>query len=123
MTSKSQVNKTYGVIKVRIPMEELEILNHRVARAGVSREEYVRRALAGTAIVETPPADYRLILRRLDEIQDELEDVIDANPALQNNVRLYVMLQNVAGTANALMQVMRPKKIDKNRSECGDVLV
>ena len=59
----SSPRKKYGVIKVRIPEDELENLNRRVARSGVSREEFVRRVLAGAVIMETPPADYRLVLR------------------------------------------------------------
>ena len=56
MLASSQ-RKKYGVIKVRIPEDELENLNRRVARSGISREEFVRRVLAGAAIMETPPAD------------------------------------------------------------------
>lgn len=99
----SSPRKKYGVIKVRIPEDELENLNRRVARSGVSREEFVRRVLAGAVIMETPPADYRLVLRKLDEIQDALETVIQANP------QMVSALQGVAGTATAMLKVMCPR--------------
>lgn len=108
--NQTHASKKYGVIKVRIPEEELKNLNRRVARVGISREEYVRRALAGHPLVEAPPADYRLILRKLDEIHDELEDVIRDNPSIANNMRLIIAMQNLVGTANALLQVMHPRE-------------
>ena len=95
----SSPRKKYGVIKVRIPEDELENLNRRVARSGVSREEFVRRVLAGAVIMETPPADYRLVLRKLDEIQD---------PQMVDNMQLVSALQGVAGTAIAMLKVMCP---------------
>ena len=112
----SSPRKKYGVIKVRIPEDELENLNRRVARSGVSREEFVRRVLAGAVIMETPPADYRLVprgrgrgLRKLDEIQDALETVIQANPQMVDNMQLVSALQGVAGTATAMLKVMCPR--------------
>lgn len=101
--------KKYGVIKVRIPENELENLNWRVARAGISREEFVRRVLAGAVIMEAPPADYRLVLRKLDEIQDALETAIQANPQMVDNMQLVTALQGVAGTATAMLKVMCPR--------------
>lgn len=105
----SSPRKKYGVIKVRIPEDELENLNRRVARSGISREEFVRRVLAGAVIMETPPADYRLILRKLDEIQDVLETAIQANPQMVDNMQLVSALQGVAGTATAMLKVMCPR--------------
>lgn len=107
------MNKT-EIIRFRVSKEELKVINHRAAIAGLSREEYIRRALAGTAIVETPPADYRRILRKLDDIQDELTEVIEANPSIQNNVRLFVTMQEVTSTMTILMQVLRPYKSGKD---------
>ena len=100
----SSPRKKYGVIKVRIPEDELENLNRRV-----SREEFVRRVLSGAVIMETPPADYRLVLRKLDEIQDALETAIQANPQMVDNMQLVSALQGVAGTATAMLKVMCPR--------------
>ena len=100
----SSPRKKYGVIKVGIPEDELENLNRRV-----SREEFVRRVLAGAVIMETPPADYRLVLRKLDEIQDVLETAIQANPQMVDNMQLVSALQGVAGTATAMLKVMCPR--------------
>ena len=105
----SSQRKKCGVIKVRIPEDELENLNRHVARAGVSREEFVRRVLTGAVIMETPPADYRLVLRKLDEIQDALETAIQANPQMVVNMQLVSTLQGVAGTATAMLKVICPR--------------
>ena len=55
----------YKDVKVRIPEEELAVLNCRVAKTGMSREQYIRCLIADTIPAEYPPADYRLIIRKL----------------------------------------------------------
>ena len=49
----------YKDVKVRIPEEELAVLNCRVAKTGMSREQYIRCLIADTIPAEYPPADYR----------------------------------------------------------------
>ena len=44
----------YKDVKVRIPEEELAVLNCRVAKTGMSREQYIRCLIA-----DTIPAEYR----------------------------------------------------------------
>lgn len=105
----SSQRKKCGVIKVRIPEDELENLNRHVARAGVSREEFVRCVLTGAVIMETTPADYRLVLRKLDEIQDALETATQANPQTVVNMQLVSALQGVARTATAILKIMCPR--------------
>lgn len=56
----------YKDVKVRIPEEELAVLNCRVAKTCMSREQYIRCLIADTIPAEYPPADYRLIIRKLD---------------------------------------------------------
>ena len=68
----------YKDVKVRIPEEELAVLNCRVAKTGMSREQYIRCLIADTIPAEYPPADYRLIIRKLDELQEEYQNVYDA---------------------------------------------
>ena len=63
----------YKDVKVRIPEEELAVLNCRVAKTGMSREQYIRCLIADTIPAEYPPADYRLIIRKLDELQEVME--------------------------------------------------
>lgn len=65
----------YKDVKVRIPEEELAVLNCRVAKTGMSREQYIRCLIADTIPAEYPPADYRLTckiaeLRKEDKIAE-----------------------------------------------------
>ena len=80
----------YKDVKVRIPEEELAVLNCRVAKTGMSREQYIRCLIADTIPAEYPPADYRLIIRKLDELQEVMEALVDENP-----VKRYCVLSKV----------------------------
>ena len=100
----------YKDVKVRIPEEELAVLNCRVAKTGMSREQYIRCLIADTIPAEYPPADYRLIIRKLDELQelvDRYGELTD-NPAKRDAMKLYITLQNVASTADVLRRAVMP---------------
>ena len=79
----------YKDVKVRIPEEELAVLNCRVAKTGMSREQYIRCLIADTIPAEYPPADYRLIIRKLDELQEVMEALVDENPVKRDAMKLY----------------------------------
>ena len=72
----------YKDVKVRIPEEELAVLNCRVAKTGMSRE--------------------------LDELQEEIEALVDENPVKRDAMKLYITLQNVASTADVLRRAVMP---------------
>lgn len=57
----------YKEIKVRLPMQELEVLNAKVAHSRMTREKYIRCLIAERPPIEYPPVDYRLIIRRVEE--------------------------------------------------------
>lgn len=71
----------YKDVKVRIPEEELAVLNCRVAKTGMSREQYIRCLIADTIPAEYPPADYRLIIRKLDELQEVMKHWLTRTPS------------------------------------------
>jgi len=98
----------YKDVKVRIPEEELAVLNCRVAKTGMSREQYIRCLIADTIPAEYPPADYRLIIRKLDELQEMMEALVDENPVKRDAMKLYITLQNVASTADVLRRAVMP---------------
>lgn len=83
----------YKDVKVRIPEEELAVLNCRVAKTGMSREQYIRCLIADTIPAEYPPADYRLIIRKLDELQEVMEALVDENPVKRDAMKLYIRLK------------------------------
>ena len=96
----------YKDVKVRISEEELAVLNCRVAKTGMSREQYIRCLIADTIPAEYPPADYRLIIRKLDELQEVMEALVDENPVKRDAMKLYITLQNVASTADILRRTV-----------------
>lgn len=98
----------YKDVKVRISEEELAVLNCRVAKTGMSREQYIRCLIADTIPAEYPPADYRLIIRKLDELQEMMEALVDENPVKRDAMKLYITLQNVASTADILRRTVVP---------------
>ena len=102
----------YKDVKVRIPEEELAVLNCRVAKTGMSREQYIRCLIADTIPAEYPPADYRLIIRKLDELQETMDALVEENPIRRDAMKLYITLQNVASTADMLRRAVVPSISD-----------
>ncbi len=98
----------YKDVKVRIPEEEPVVLNCRVAKTGMSREQYIRCLIADTIPAEYPPADYRLIIRKLDELQETMDALVEENPIKRDAMKLYITLQNVASTADVLRRAVMP---------------
>lgn len=100
----------YKEIKIRMLDEELAVLNCRVARTGMSREQYIRSLLADRIPAEYPPADYRLIIQKLGELQDTMDELMEETPAKRDTMRLYITLQTVARTADMLRSTVIPPK-------------
>lgn len=105
----------YKDIKVRIQEEELAVLNCRVAKTGMSREQYIRCLIADTIPAEYPPADYRLIIRKLDELQETMEALVEENPIKRDAMKLYITLQNIASTADMLRRAVVPTTLNHSK--------
>ena len=105
----------YKDVKVRIPEEELAVLNCRVAKTGMSREQYIRCLIADTIPAEYPPADYRLIIRKLDELQETMDALVEENPIKRDAIKLYITLQNVASTADMLRRAVMPTTLNHSK--------
>ena len=93
----------YKEIKVRLPMQELEVLNAKVAHSRMTREKYIRCLIAP---IEYPPVDYRLIIRRVEELQDTLECLLQEDPEKRERAQMSLALENVSHTADMLRRVM-----------------
>ena len=98
----------YKEIKIRMLEEELAVLNCRVARTGLSREQYIRSLLADRIPAEYPPADYRQIIQKLNELQDTMDELLEEIRAKRDTIRLYITLQTVARTADMLRSTVIP---------------
>lgn len=55
-------------IKIRFLDDELEVLNRKVRKTGMSRESYCREVLNGSEVKEGPSADVPLLLQELRKI-------------------------------------------------------
>ena len=95
----------YKEIKVRLPMQELEVLNAKVAHSRMTREKY-RCLIAEKPPIEYPPVDYRLIIRRVEELQDTLECLLQEDPEKRERAQMSLALENVSHTADMLRRVM-----------------
>ena len=92
----------YKEIKVRLPMQELEVLNAKVAHSRMTREKYIRCLIAEKPPIEYPPVDYRLIIRRV----DTLECLLQEDPEKRERAQMSLALENVSHTADMLRRVM-----------------
>ena len=62
-------------IKVRFNRDELQTLDKKVKRTGMSREGYVRTLCNGKTPVELPPADYYALIREVRALGNNLHQI------------------------------------------------
>lgn len=68
--------KRTNEIKIRFTDEEVETLNAKVSKAGMSREKYCRQVLSGTQVTEGPTADVPVLLREVRQISVSLDQLM-----------------------------------------------
>ena len=77
------------------------------AHAGTrSVECNIRCLIAEKPPIEYPPVDYRLIIRRVEELQDTLECLLQEDPEKRERAQMSLALENVSHTADMLRRVM-----------------
>ena len=96
----------YKEIMVRLTMQELEVLNAKVENSRITREKYICCLIAEKPPIEYPPVDYRLIIRRVEELQDTLECLLQEDPEKRERAQMSLALENVSHTADMLRRVM-----------------
>lgn len=62
-------------IKVRFSRDELQTLDKKVKRTGMSREHYVRTLCNDRTPVELPPADYYALVREVRALGNNLHQI------------------------------------------------
>ena len=62
---KGVIMKRNCRIWARLSPEEMESLNQKAKSTGLSREEYIRKVLAGAVPKQAPPLEYAELLREL----------------------------------------------------------
>ena len=75
-------------IKCRLNRKEIDVLNKRVKKSGLSRENYIRQIINGLIPTDAPPPDYFAMMKELHYIGVNLNqiaqkahilNVVDAN--------------------------------------------
>ena len=70
------IMKKEKAIIIRLTRVDFDRLNALVDITGLSREEFVRRLIAGATIREKPPAEYGEIVRSLHRIGSNIEQIL-----------------------------------------------
>lgn len=77
-------------IKVRLNQEEIEYLNLRVKKSGLSREAYLRHLINGVIPRDAPPIEYFDFMRELYRVGNSLNQIAQKAHVLQViDVRRY----------------------------------
>lgn len=69
-------------IKIRFLDDELEVLNRKVRKTGMSRESYCRAVLNGSEVKEGPSANVPLLLQELRKISIAIDGLVTPNNSL-----------------------------------------
>ena len=103
-------------IKCRLNKKEIDNLNKRVKKSGLSRESYLRQIINGLVPTDLPPPDYFAMMRELHYIGVNLNQIARKAHALNMlDVKRYD--DNVAMLNNAVVTitnaVMLPRKMER----------
>lgn len=89
-----QRQKRTREIKIRFLDHELEELNRKVRKTGMSREAYCREVLNGSEVKEGPSADVPLLLREVRQNSVLLDQLVQARGEVEG-VRLAQLLDQI----------------------------
>lgn len=89
-----QRQKRTREIKIRFLDHELEELNRKVRKTGMSREAYCREVLNGSEVKEGPSADVPLLLRKVRQNNVLLDQLVQARGEVEG-VRLAQLLDQI----------------------------
>lgn len=70
------MKKRTNEIKIRLSPTELTTLNEHARKAGLSREEFCRRAIKGAQIKEAPPADLPKLTREVRRVGSNIDQIL-----------------------------------------------
>ena len=69
------MNKRNIEIKIRLNRKEMDMLNKKVKRTGMSRENYLRHLIKGVVPQDMPPPDYHHMMEQLRGIGINLNQI------------------------------------------------
>ena len=97
--------------ELRLTKEEQNDLKERANRAGLSKADYVRKAITGKEIMEAPPADVPLLIREVRRVGSNIDRILkfvnsrgflniaDLREALDDNRAVEKMISQAYGAA------------------------
>ena len=68
--------KRKKAVLIRFTESELDALNRKAEKSGFNREEFCRRVLAGSVMIEAPPADYAVLIKAVKESGSTLDKIL-----------------------------------------------
>ncbi|MDO4317232.1 MAG: ribbon-helix-helix protein, CopG family [Lachnospiraceae bacterium] len=104
---------------LRLTAEELAHLDAMVARTNLSREEFLRKMIAGYTIVEKPDIDYFEVIRQLRYIGNNLRQMairahalylIDADRVMQRTDEVIAITNQLAAAVNRHLPPAQKRK-------------
>lgn len=69
------MEKRNHCIILRLSEKELNELNDKVNKSGYSREEFIRQTLAGATLSERPPKDLLQVIKQLQYISNNMNQI------------------------------------------------
>lgn len=103
-------------IKCRLNRKEMDALNKRVKKSGLSRENYLRQIMNGLMPTDAPPPEYFAMTKELHHIGVNLNQIAQKAHVLNAlDVKKYddtVAMLNAA-VLNITNAVMLPRKIER----------
>lgn len=69
------MEKRKNSIIFRLSQKELDELNRKVSKSGLSREGFIRQALAGVALSERPSKDLLQVIKQLQYISNNMNQI------------------------------------------------
>ena len=103
-------------IKCRLNRKEIDALNKRVKKSGLSREAYLRQVMNGYLPTEAPPPDYFSMMKELRHIGLSLNQIAKKAHTI-NVIDVKRYDDNFALVKKAIVEitnaVMLPRKMEK----------
>ena len=99
-------------MKIRFTKAELDTLNKKARKAGLSREGFSRRILNGSVVKENPPADVPMLIREVRQVGYNIDQLLkiarakdwlvarDLEKALESNRAVEKLIASIYTTAS-----------------------
>lgn len=99
-------------IHIYLTEEELSALDNKVRKTSLSREAYIRAVLADTVPVELPPIDYVSLIKELNRIGANLNQIAAKahSLGLLNYKEFKVEAEKVDFVVDTMLASLRPQR-------------